>query len=588
MRSGMIFSKKAILPIFFALSMLLVACGGGSGSGGAATGPTQATKAPENKQVLVRPYEGLSDLSTLDPALDTDLYSEQAIYMIFNGLVQLDDKGNVIPVLAQSYKVSTDGLTYTFTLRDGLKFSDGTPLTSDDVVYSIDRAIQPATKSAYGYYYLNRIKDSDKLNAGKIKTLIGDSLLAPDPKTVVIVINQPAAYFLYALSDPLSWTIEKSYLQKYGNNFTDHLGTGGGSGPWIVSKYNHGQEIDFTPNQYYFGKKPQLREVARPFYKQSDTSFRAYQVGQLDRATVPTANLAAAKSLPDSQFHQDPALAISYWTMNYLVKPFDNIKVRQAFDLALNKDAIANDVYKGTVIATNHIVPQGQPGYDANLKGPDGTTSTAGNPTLARKLFDEGLQEDGLTRATLPPIIFTGSSVGQADIRNEFAAEQQMWQKALGITVKIDDIDFNKLNADTTGTQNNTNLMAWGLGWIADYPDPQDWTSIQFGKGAGNNDSNYGQNNSSDAAQQQATQQLLAQADANSNPTERMQQYNQAEQQLVNDVAWLPTYQQSILYVQKPCVAGWVDNALDLVPSDDWGNMYISTATPCADTSAYQ
>jgi peptide/nickel transport system substrate-binding protein/oligopeptide transport system substrate-binding protein len=128
----------------------------------------------------------------------------------------------------------------------------------------------------------------------------------------------------------------------------------------------------------------------------------------------------------------------------------------------------------------------------------------------------------------------------------------------------------------------------WEIGWIADYPDPQDWTTLQFGNGALYNNMNYGQNNTSDKDQQVATQQLLAQADVNQNNTERMQQYMKAEQQLVNDVAWLTIYQQTYPLARKPCIAGVVDNPFDLVPPDDWANIYISTATPCADTSSYK
>jgi peptide/nickel transport system substrate-binding protein/oligopeptide transport system substrate-binding protein len=275
--------------------------------------------------------------------------------------------------------------------------------------------------------------------------------------------------------------------------------------------------------------------------------------------------------------------------MNYLVKPFDNIHIRQAFALALNKDLIAHNIYKDTVIASNHIIPQGMPGYNPNLTGPAGVKGTSGDANLAKQLFQQGLQEEGLTLATFPKITFTVSTGGIADARNENAAEQQMWQSTLGVSVKIDDIDFNKLLVDTQNAVNNPKgLQMWEIGWIADYPDPQDWTSIQFGNGAYNNDWNYGQNNSADKDMQVATQQLLAQADVNPNSTERMQQYMKAEQQLVNDVAWLTVYQQEYSLTRKPCVAGVVDNAFDLTPPDDWADIYISTATPCADTSSYK
>jgi oligopeptide transport system substrate-binding protein len=581
--SKMNFTKKILFPTLFVLGLLVAACGG---SGSNTTAPT-TTKAAASKQIYVRPY-GESDLKTLDPALETDLYSAQAINMVFSGLVEQDDQGKIQPALAQSYALGSDNVTWTFHLRSGLKFSDGTPLTSADVVYSIDRALQPATKSSFASGYLGLIKDSDKLTAGKIKTIIGDSLKTPDASTVIIVTSKPAAYFLESLSVQTSYVVEKSLITKYGANWTDHLSSGGGSGPWIVSKYTHGKEIDFTPNPYYYGAKPQLKEVVRPFYADADTIYKAYQVNQVDFAGIPTANLAQAKTLPNSQYHLAPSASSAYYAMNYLVKPFDNIKVRQAFDLAIDKDAIVTDVYKGEYIASNHIIPQGIPGYNPNLTRSNGIKDTTSHAALAKQLFDEGLQEDGLTLATLPTITFTVSTQGSVDVRNEEAAEQQMWKSNLGVNVKFDDVDFNQLITDTSAAIDNPKgIMAWGLGWIQDYSDDQDWTTLQFDNGAVNNDMNYGQNKSSDVAQQIQTQKLLEEADANQNPTQRIQQYDQAEQQLVNDVAWMTVFQQASPYVIKSCVQGVTVNPEDIVPPNGWSKVYISNSPDCANTSSY-
>jgi peptide/nickel transport system substrate-binding protein/oligopeptide transport system substrate-binding protein len=276
--------------------------------------------------------------------------------------------------------------------------------------------------------------------------------------------------------------------------------------------------------------------------------------------------------------------------MNYLTKPFDNMKIRQAFALALDKDLIVHNIYKGAVIPTNHIVPQGMAGYNPDLTAPAQVKGTKGDPNLAKKLFQEGLQEAGYANATaLPPITLTVSSFGAAEIRNELAAVQQMWQTTLGVSVKIDDIDGNQLIGEIEAATNNPKgLQMWFYGWVADYPDPQDWLTLQFDKGVPNNNTNYGQNHQPDAAQQQATQQLLEQADVNPDKVSRMKQYNQAEQQLVNDVAWLPIHQAMGNFVRKPCVAGMIDNTFGLTPAKDWGAVYISMATPCADTSSYQ
>ena len=573
-----------ILPTFLCLlAMLVVACGGSGNGNGTTT--TKAQKAPDNKQVYVDgyPMRGLSDLKTWDPALATDTASTSAIQAVFTGLVELDDNLNVKGVLAQSYSVASDGVTWTFKLKPNLKFSDGSPLTSADVVFSINRALEPATKSGTAGAYLSLVKDSDKMLAGKVKTLIGDSLLTPDPNTVIIVTNAKAAYFLDALTYEDSYVVNQKVLGS--GKVADHLSEGIGAGPFTVKKYARGQEIDLVPNANYFGPKPQLKELRFPFYKSQDTLYKAYQTGAVDNTPIPSAQLASAKQLTN-EYHNVPQLTEFYYTMNYLVKPFDNIKVRQAFALALNKDEIAHSVWKDTVVATNHIVPKGMPGYNANLKGPDGTTKTSGNPTLAKQLLTQGLQEDGMSLSSLPAITVYGATSGSPDLRNEYAAVQQMWQSALGVKINVRDEDFNQLLSDSTNAANNPKGIAfWWLGWIADYPDPQDWTSLQFAKGVPNNAYNYGQNSGANASTQQQIQQLLTKADSNTNITERLQQYNTAEQQLVNDVAWIPVYQSATQLLRKPCTVGYVDNAEGLVFPDSWANVYKSTDSNCSNAT---
>lgn len=567
------------------LALLMTACGGST-----TTTTTAITKAPDNQQILVLPLSGYSDVATFDPALATEYSGITVINMAFTGLVQLNDQLQVRDELAASHAVAADGVTWTFHLKPNLKFSDGTALTSADVAYSIDRALRPDLKSPVAPLYLGLLKDSDKRAAGTVKTLIGDSVLTPDPQTVVLIANKKAAYFLQILTYQTSYVVEKSMIDKYGDNFADHLSEGiGGDGPFKVSKYVHGQEVDFVPNPNWFGKPAQVKKVIMPIYQKLDTTYKGYQAGQVDESPVLSQQTVAAKALPQKQYHQVPILKVLFYTMNYLVKPFDNIKIRQAFDLALDKDQIAHSIYKDTVIATNHFIPMGMPGYSTAVTGPQGTTMTSGNPAVAKQLFQQGLQEEGLTLATLPRIVLTVSSQGSSDAKNEYAAAQQMWKNALGVSVTINDVDFTTLISDRNNSQGNPKgLQMWALYWEADYPDPQDWLTLIFDKGSSKNGLNYGQNKSSDAATQQANQALMEQADINPDSTSRLQQYNQAEQQLINDVAWIPTFQATSSLVRKPCVVGLVDNAQELVPQDDWGSIYVSTATPCASVSQYQ
>jgi peptide/nickel transport system substrate-binding protein/oligopeptide transport system substrate-binding protein len=163
------------------------------------------------------------------------------------------------------------------------------------------------------------------------------------------------------------------------------------------------------------------------------------------------------------------------------------------------------------------------------------------------------------------------------DNDNEVAALIQMWETTLGVHVKANPEDFPRLLQDVGAAQNNPKgLQFWGLAWIADYPDPQDWTTLQFGKGMAANTMNYGQNNTSNAAQQQLVQQELEAADVNPDQHARLQAYMLAEQQLVNDVAWLPMDQVETNMVLKPYVKGLVFNAQGSIAPDDWSAVYIA------------
>ncbi len=580
------YRPQTVLFILLSLVALLVAaCGGSNNQTSQAVG-----KASADKQILVLPLSGYTDIATFDPALSTEISAITVDNLIYTGLVQLDDHLQVRDELAASHSLSSDGVTWTFKLKPNLKFSDGAPLTSADVAYSIDRALEPSLASPVAPLYLGLLKDSDKRAAGKLKTLINDSIVTPDAQTVVLVTGKKAAYFLQTLTYQTSYVIEKSMIDKYGNTFADHLSEGiGGDGPFKVQKYSRGKEVDFIPNPNFFGAQPQVKKVVIPIYGQNATTYKAYQADQVDQAPLAAAQAAQAQSLPGGQFHKVPQLETQFYTMNYLVKPFDNLKIRQAFALALNKDQVVHSVYKDTVIATNHMVPSGMPGYNPNLTGPLSTKGTNGDTQKAKQLLQQGMHEAGYTLATLPTITLTTASQGSADARNEFAVAQQEWQDALGVTVHIQDVDISKLVTERNNSVNNPNgLQMWALYWAADYPDPQDWLTLIFGKDSSKNGMNYGQNKTTAASEQQTNQQLMEQADSNLDQTSRLQQYNVAEQNLVNDVAWIPRFQVANIFVRKPCVVGITDNAQNFIPQDDWGSIYVSTATPCADVTAYK
>jgi oligopeptide transport system substrate-binding protein len=569
--------NRGITPYVFCLILPLLLTG--CSLFGSSTSAVKVGKAPVSQQTYTSPIillNGSTDLTTLDPAVAYDQSSLSVISMIYTGLVQLDDQMQVQPQLAKSWSLSSDGLTWTFHLQTGLKFSDGTPLTASDVAYSIDRALQPATKSTVSLIYLSDILNADKLREGRIPTIIGagNGLQVIDANTLQIVTQTREPYFLDTLANASAYVVEQKLITAYGANFTDYLTAGGGDGPFMVKQYIHGQKIVFVPNPNYYGPKPQLREVVFPFYTQEEAAYNAYAAGKVDTAGVPLAALPAITKRPD--YHQVPQLWINYYTMNYKVAPFDNISIRQAFALAIDKTSIAQNVWKNTVIPTNHIVPQGMPGYNASLDGPDGTQALKGNPKEAQALLAQGLKQEGWSSvAQIPAITLTYAS-GSTSFTQEVNSMVQMWKQVLGITVTPSPVDSNTLLEQVAGaTGNSQGLQMWGLSWVAEYPDPQNWLSTQFGKGSVYNNMNYGQNASTDAAQQLSTQSQLSTADGATSSTTRFQAYQQAEQQLINDVAWLPVEQVSSVFLRKPYVTGIVDNSMGIIPPNDWARIYI-------------
>ena len=560
--------KACYLPFVFCLVILLASCMNANNT----SKNVNPTPAPPEKQILRVPLGG-GDFDSLDPAL-AQSGSGNPYNLIFSGLVTPQDDGTVAKQLAASYQISPDGLTYTFNLKSGLKFSDGTPLDANDVAYSLNRVLLPATKSPVSGY-LNLLKDSNKVMNGQIPTLIGDSIIVKSSSVISLVISKPAAYFLEVLTYSTGDVVERKLIDKYGTGWTDHLEEGGGSGPFKVLSYSHTTGLVLVPNSNYTEFQPKIQKIIYTISGDQDSTYRAFQAGQYDLAGVPPALISVAKT--KLGYQEVPALASSFIEMNYLVKPLDNIHVRQALDLAMNKDLIIGRIIGPVVTPSNHIVPNGMPGYNPNLKGPDGVAGTAGDQAKAVQLFQQGLKEEGYTNVNQLPALTLEYSNGtqfEADIITTIVDE---WKQVLGITIKTAGVQGDQLAQDQVSTIGQTGpLQLWDGGWRTDYPDPQDWLSNFFAKGGQDNFANYGQNNSSAATEQQAVQAELAQADEDQNAAERFKIYQDAEQKIVNDVGWITTYQTAYVASINPKLQGLKLNSLGTSATSDWANIYFA------------
>jgi peptide/nickel transport system substrate-binding protein/oligopeptide transport system substrate-binding protein len=539
--------------------------------------PLPASALPDSKQVLRAPSVGGADVTTLDPPEASDTTSQQYASLVFPGLLALDRNQCLIPWAAQSLpQASADGYTYTFKLRPGLKWSDGVPITSQTFAYSINRALNPCDDFGAAYYLYN-IQDAYIFNTepcdtatgsigGNIQTLIGDSIMTPDPLTLQISLDYQGPYFLTAFAYPASDAVPQQLISQYGNKYIDHLANDSGFGGNLfkVTRWDHTGALQLTRNDAFWGGKPALRELDVHFYQDSGAAYRAYQAGKVDMGSAPDALLGQARG--HSGFHQIPDQQITYYGLNWNVAPFTDQDMRQAFAIALDKAALLTYMPPWTALATNHIDPQGMVGYNPGLKGPDGTASLRGDTTLAHKLATTYATKTGCGTATdfsQCPVV-TLNIVADPGLLAQAHAARQMWLKAMPkYPINIATWDFDTLS----GYVSNGSAQLWELTWVGDYPDPEDFISNNMECGGGSNNGNVCD---------KAADKLLNDADANPSQTTRLAEYQKAEQLLVTDVGWIPLSQATIWWETNPTVRNYTVSSTGLVSQDVWQTVYLT------------
>ncbi|HKW22160.1 MAG TPA: ABC transporter substrate-binding protein, partial [Ktedonobacterales bacterium] len=338
-------------------------------------------------------------------------------------------------------------------------------------------------------------------------------------------------------------------------------------------------QIILEENPYWeqaWGKKLTLKKIVRPIYGVVDTEYADYRAGKWDYTDVPSQSYFTARG--QSDFNQVPLLAENYFGLNFDKPPMNNLQVRQALSLALNKQLLVDRVENGGAIPTNHIVPKGQPGYYPGLvtPGSNPTQSLTGDQAQALQLLKAARATcntfdpvTGLPPAECPyitgahpePININVSKNATRVAIATFAAQQ--WNTVLGLNIQV-------VPTDGLGkyiVQHGPYQM-WVIGWLADYPDPQDWLSLQFTTNTGNNASDV---------HDPALDKIFKQADLERDPNKRMQLYNQAEQMVVNEVPWITYEQSKALWRQRPWVRGFGLNSLGLMVDTAWPNVYIAS-----------
>ena len=472
-----------------------------------------------------------ADPVTMDPAMSRDSLSHQYITQIFSGLVRIDENLRIQPDLAETWSVE-GGRVYTFQLREGVTFHDGTPITAEDFKYSIERATDPELLSPTASTYLGDIVGVvDKLE-GRASTVRGVEVLSE--RTLRITIDAPKAYFLAKLTYPTAAVVDRRTVEAGGLDWW--MADPNGSGPFKLLTWERGEVLVLDRHQSYLPKPSSLEFAV--FRILAGVPMRMYEAGTVDVAQAFGSDIGRALD-PDNEFLEEltiyPQLNVFYLGFKASEPPFDDPKVRRAFTMALDREQMREGVFEDRVELAQGILPPGLPGYDPGLE------AIPFDPVGALRLIEESSY--GSAEA-LPPIVYTTPGLGA--LAPDVAFVVDSWRRHLGVEVEVrqlvPDLYFYQLEQEVD------NLF--DMGWVADYPDPENFLDILFhSQNHVNNPGRYAN---------PEVDRLLEEARTEQDVARRMALYNQAERLIISDAAAIPlTHGRDYLLV-KPYVRGFV------------------------------
>ena len=415
-----------------------------------AAAPTVFADAPKQGGAAVITFN--NDLTTLDPQVGYDWQNWSVIKSIFDGLMDYKPGTTELePDLAQSYMVSDDGLTYTFKLRDGIKFHNGRAMTSADVKYSFERAVNPATQSP-GAGYFSMIGGYDDVAASKATTLSG--IETPDAKTVIFKLTRPDATFLHLMAINFGYIVPKEEVEKAGADWGKKPV---GTGAFKFVEWVPGQDIKLERNKdYHRAGVPYLDSLTFQFGQDPTVSILRLKKGEVDIVGdgIPPAQFAEAEADAANKDLIVPGdeLQTGYVTMNVNIAPFDNVKVRQAVNMAINKDRILR-LINNRGVAASQPLPPAMPGYNPDNKG------YAYDPDGAKKLL-AGMGDISTELYTM-----------NVDPNPRIAQAIQQDLAAVGIKTEIHSLAQAEVIA-AGGSGKAPMIWSGGMAWIADFPDP--------------------------------------------------------------------------------------------------------------------
>jgi oligopeptide ABC superfamily ATP binding cassette transporter, binding protein len=539
------------LALALATALTLTACGGGGGTSDTGGGEKKADNNTPAATDVATPQvnrivsSNMAEPGTLDPAKARGTHESWPLQHLFVGLTRVNKDGKVENALADKIEISEDGKVYKVTLKDGLKWSDGNPITAEDFEFAWKRVLDPKMESQYAYqlYY---IAGAEEYNKGKGKA---DSVgvKAVDAKTLQVTLKQPTAYFDSLMGFYTYYPVSKKVVEANADWAKDPK-TLVSNGAFTLKDWTHNSKIvmDKNPN-YYEADKVKIDGIDLDIIEDQSTVYQKYVAGEYNMVVeLPTEVTAKLRAEKNPELVIGPNVALYYYNLNPAVKPLNNVKVRKALSLALDRKVITDQITQGGQLPATAIVPPGlldDTGKEFSDANKDLIKTDVGE---AKKLLTEGLAEEKMTPADVKLTILYNTSENHKKIAE---AIQQMWNKELGINTTLENVEF-KVKIDR---ENAHQFEISRSGWTGDYLDPMTFMDLWI-TGASNNYVNYSN---------PEYDKLVKEAQTSTDQKLRMDNMKKAEKMILEDMAIVPIYFYTHPYAVKPNVKGITKNAIN-------------------------
>ena len=417
------------------------------------------------------------DPTTLDPALTTDSTAYEIVVELFSGLMHLTDDPNepIVLDLAENFTVSSDGTVYRFVLREGLEFSDGSPVTAFDFKWSWERAALPETGSPIVKEFLGDIIGINEIVEGEATS--ADGITVIDDHTLEVRIDAPKPYFIAKLTYPVTFVVNRDNVESGGETWTDDPV---GTGPFVLDSYEIGVSMVIARNEKYWDRRAFLDEVqlnlaggsAMAMYENDEIDITGIPQSAFERVTDP------AEPISKEVVEVPPDFVTSYVGFNVEQPPFDDVHFRRAMNYAVDKELIAEAVLQGRVRPAHGPIPPGFIGF---------------NPDLEPLGFDvdKAVEELNMSKyadpETRPRIVLTAAGTGGSP-PTWLQAVADMWARNLGVEIEFQEVEWATFLQEI----DNYKLQVFTLAWSPDYPDPHTFVDVLFRSDSTINQTRYG------------------------------------------------------------------------------------------------